>query len=147
MIEFNHESVFLKQLPIPVSSNQYVGKRYPPKQKARYLKEFSHWQMELGTNLRAKLNRFVFGDRIIEFKKRKVIAIVKIHYTWVMNFKTKTGTMKMIDASNHLKLTEDCIAKLLTIDDCYFKEFSWDSIHSEIESSFSANIYRAKIIE
>lgn len=146
-IDFNGESVFLSQLPIPISSNQYVGKRYPPKQKARYIKEFGDWQAQVGLDERRRVVRFIFGDNLTAFQKRKAIGVVKVDYLWVTNFKTKAGTMKLIDASNHMKLTEDCIAKFLTIDDCYFKEFSWHTIHSEIESSFSANIYRARIID
>lgn len=146
MIEFNHESVFLNHLPIPVSSNRYVGKRYPSKEKKQYETNFSHWEYKVGNSDRRRVIRFVFGDNLKNFQKRKAIGIVKIHYTWVMNFKNKNNTMKMIDSSNHLKLTEDNIAKFLTIDDCYFKEFSWDTMHSEIESSFSANIYKARII-
>ena len=146
-IDFNHESVFLTGLPHPVSSNQYVGKRYAPKQKAKYLNDFSNWMAHVGIQDRRRVVRFVFGENLTAFQKRKAIGVVKISYLWATNFKTKAGTMKMIDASNHMKLTEDCLAKFLTIDDCYFKEFTWDTIHSEVESSFSVNIYRARIID
>ena len=98
------------------------------------------WPLESGTEDE-------FGENLLKFRKRKVIGVVRIDYTWVTNFKTKTGDMKIVDASNRIKLTEDCIAKFLTVNDCYFKEFHWDSIHSEIEESFTANIYQAKIKE
>ena len=147
LVDYNHETVCLKQLPIPISSNDYIGKRYSTKKKAKYLKEFNDWRLQVGLAERKRVLRFVLGDNAIKFKKRKVIGIVKISYQWVTNFKTNKGEMKVVDASNRLKLTEDCIADFLTINDCYFKDFEWTTIHSEIEQSFSALIYRARVIE
>ena len=147
LVDFNHETVLLKDLPIPISSNDYIGKRYATKKKEKYINEFASWQVRVGIRDRRKILKFVFGDNLTKFRKRKVIGKVRIDYTWVTNFKTKQDTMKVVDASNRIKLTEDYIAKFLTVNDCYFKEFEWDTIHSEIEESFSALIYRAKVIE
>lgn len=144
MIEYFDDYIYLKHLPIPISSNNYIGKRYSTKEKKEFIRQFASWQMMVGKRERAKALRFVFGDRLTGFQKRIRVGIVKIEYFWVTDFKTVDGRMKMFDASNRMKLTEDCLAKFLTIDDCYFKEFSWETTHHHTEKSFCVAIHRAK---
>ena len=123
-----------------------MGKRYPTKEKKQFMKQFIAWEMYAGKPNRKKIIQFLFGSKLKKFQDRKVIASIRIDYQWFTNYKTKEGKMKVIDASNHLKLIEDCLAKYLSIDDCYFKHFNWTTRHCEKNEELQANIYRPSIL-
>ena len=147
MIEFFKDSgcVHLAGLPMPISSNNYIGKRYATKEKQQFVRAFSSWTMCNGKRAKQEILKFLFGDNLKKFRERKVIASIKVDYVWTTNFKTQEGKMKIIDASNRVKLAEDCLAEYLTINDCYFKDFWWESRHNESKEDFSIKVYRPNI--
>lgn len=143
-VAFEENCVCLKGLPIPPSVNDYVNRRYPTKKKKEFLKEWNNYILKVKKNDKIKICKFLFGSpkKRKMFVERKALATIRVEYMWTTRLTTKDGKrMKIFDSSNRMKLIEDCLAKFIGVDDCYFKDFSWDTIHYK-EEGFCARIYR-----
>lgn len=143
-IRFEHDCIRLDNLPIPPSVNDYVNKRYPTKKKKEFLKSWENWVMQVTKIENIKVLKFLFGTtkKRKQFIERKALATIRVEYMWTTRLTTKDGKrMKIFDSSNRLKLIEDSLAKFIGIDDCYFKEFTWETFNHKDEA-FCARIYR-----
>ena len=149
IIKFEENCVFLNELPMPPSVNDYVNRRYPTKNKKKFLKEWNDALLKVGKRKQFEVWNFLFKDtkKRALFVDRRAIATIRIEYIWLTNLLTKDKKrMKIIDSSNRIKLIEDCLAKFIGVDDCYFKEFSWDTYHYK-EENFCARIYRPNLFD
>ena len=150
---FLRDNVVLRNLPIPVSVNDYCNRRHPTPEKKRFMSEFRGW--ELGNLLVADNNiygaegrtvelvrKHLFGDKFSEYQENKAKKIIEIKYIWYMDIYHKNGVMRKVDTSNFVKCIEDSISEWLGIDDRYFKNFSMTVFDKKDEKeSFEAIIY------
>lgn len=144
IVKFEEDCVYLNKLPVPPSVNDYVNRRYPTKKKKEFLREWSRCVKQTTRQERLQILKFLFEDvkKKNLFIKRKALATVKVEYMWATRLTTKDGKkMKIFDSSNRLKLIEDCLAKFIGIDDCYFKEFNWTTVDYK-EEGFCARVYK-----
>ena len=144
LVVITEDKVILRGLPRPVSVNRYVGKRHAGKEKSRHKKEFWYWVCDAGLKKRNDVQKFLFGNNLENFQKKEELSSIKVSYYWGRNLITKKNTLRVIDASNHIKATEDSIAQWLNIDDCYFHESGISMFHCAGLESFHAIIHMPK---
>lgn len=106
--------MLLTRLPIPPTSNRFLipahgrlikspeARRYETTMRVYELKYFK--QIEQIRELFA--GKTIRVDRYFVFDKARVIS--------------KKQTIKRLDTSNRIKILDDCISKLIGIDDCHF---------------------------
>lgn len=143
-LDFKENCVIISDIPTPPSANDYVNRRYPTKKKKIFMESWNDGVMEIGNKKKIEMWKFLFGNinKRSLFVERKALATIRIEYYWSTRLKTKKGDkMKLFDSSNRIKLLEDCLAKFMGVDDCYFKDFSWTTINHETEDFF-VRIYR-----
>ena len=143
-VHFEENCVFINEVPIPPSGNDFINRRYPTKKKKEFLKLWNTELLKIGHQTRFKVWRFLFGDvrdRAL-FADRRAIATMRVEYIWLTPLTTKKGDrMKRMDSDNRIKLIQDCIADFIGVDDCYFKEFSWETYHCN-EENFCFRTYK-----
>lgn len=106
--------MILTRLPIPPTSNRFVipanGRLIKSPEARRYeatmkMYELRHFK-EIEQIREAFKNKHLKVDRYFVFSKDRLI--------------TKKNTLKKLDTSNRVKVLDDCVSKLIGIDDCLF---------------------------
>lgn len=104
----------LSKLPIPPTSNRYLM----PAQ-SRLIKTPEARRYESGIQIYG----LKFFRQIEAIKKAFQDKTLCVDYYFIFHKSrvlTKKDTMKRLDVANRVKIIQDCVSKLVEIDDCYF---------------------------
>lgn len=104
----------LTRLPIPPTSNRFVipahGRLIKSPEARRYEATMRVYELRFFKDIEAIRNAFagktIKVDRYFIFHKSRVIS--------------KKNTIKRLDTSNRIKILDDCLSRIVGIDDCNF---------------------------
>ena len=143
------EFLELTNLPLPISVNNFAnkttigGKHYHTKERQWHDREWEVWRWQnYLPRAKNKMIPLFFGDKHESFKNRNAKKIIRLEFFWKKKWFTDKLKKRNLDFSNFIKASEDQVANMLDINDCYFGEIRTFPYHCKKEESFRIKIWK-----